>query len=357
MSQERRVVFVPGFAGASLGKPPDTYKVGPGFKDAWSGLLARGFCSPGSVLGFLRETDEPHRPALAGIGENVEMSEDRSKILARTAGVPYVENGIPGVLRRVVIDGDVGVETGEINFPGDVVITGNISRGYRVSAWGTVKVEGTCAGAVSCTEDLVVKGGINCPGTPIEAGRDVIAKFIENSVVWSRRNVIVSQAILHSRVEAEGEIIITQPGGRLVGGLSRAGVGVIVPVLGAPIGAKTVVELGVSPRERRIYDSAERDLKAVEKEIDEVTRMMSPKAKGGSVDTLRLKRYLARLDEKRKGLLQRIAAMKEEFKAGKGFLSADLVLPGAVVVMGTEPIEFHEETRFVRMGVAPSETH
>ncbi len=357
MRQQRRVVFVPGFGGVSLGKPPDTYKVGPGFRDAWSGLLARGFCSPGSVLGFLREVDEPRTPALESIGENVEISEDRTKVLARTAGVPYVEDGIPGVLRRVVIDGDVGVETGDINFPGDVVITGNVSRGYRVSAWGTVAVEGTCAGAVSCTEDLVVKGGINCPGTPVEAGRDVIAKFIENSVVWSRRNIVVSHAILHSRVEAEGQITITEPRGRLVGGQSRAGVGVIVPVLGALMGVKTVVELGVSPRERRIYDSVERDLKAVEKEIDEVKRMISPKAKGGSVDVLRLNRYLARLDEKRKGLLQRIATMKEEFKEGKGFLWADLILPGVVIVMGTELVEFNEESRFVRMGVAPSETH
>lgn len=350
-------MFVPGFGGASLGKPPETYKVGPGFGNAWSGLLARGFCSPGSVLGFLREVDEPRMPAMEKIGENVEISEDRAKVLARTAGVPYVEDGIPGVLRRVIIDGDVGVETGDINFPGDVTITGNVSRGYRVSAWGTVTIEGICAGAVSCTEDLVVKGGINCPGTPVEAGRDVIAKFIENSVVWSRRNVVVSYAILHSRVEAEGRITITGPRGRLVGGQCRAGVAVIVPVLGAPMGVKTVVELGVSPRERRIYDSAERDLKAVEKEMDEVTRMISPRAKGGSVDGLRLKRYLARLDEKRKGLLQRIAAMKEEFREGKGFLSADLILPGAVVMVGIQSMEFNEESRFVRMGVAPSETN
>lgn len=355
MDRERRVVFVAGFSGALMGRPRERYKVGPGFGEAWSDLLARGFCSPGSVLGFLRDAGEAQGFPLNLLGEGVFVSGDDRKVVARTSGVPYVDDGVPGVLRKVVIEGDVGLETGDINFPGDVVIEGSVSRGYRVSAWGTVTVEQTCAGGVSCTEDLVVRGGINAPGATIEAGRHVFARFIENSSVSAKGDVIVAHAIVHSRIDAEGRVVITGPSGKLVGGRCRARVGVTVPVLGAPMGIRTVVELGVSPRERRILEALEKDLKAVEDEMDEASRMINPRSKSESLDVLRLKRYLNRLDEKRKGLITRIGQMKQKFRDAEGLLEAQLVLPGVTVVIGTGETQFFEETPKVRLGVAPSE--
>lgn len=99
--------------------------------------------------------------------KSIEEVDEGDKIVLRASygGVLEFENGIVGIGKQLVINGDVGPETGSITFDGTVVITGTILAGYSVNATGDISV-GAREGVTNAKElrseqaDIYIQGGI-----------------------------------------------------------------------------------------------------------------------------------------------------------------------------------------------------
>ncbi len=357
----------------SVGRPPSVHPVGPGFLEGWQSMIALGTVREGDVLCFVRNPERCRRgtgvtglPVLLGqdrpafrASQTTSVSKDGKSLLAKRAGIPYIEDGVASVLDHVIIQGNVGRKTGDLAFPGDITVQGDVDSGFRVSAGQNLIVEGSLSGSAAAGGQIAVRGGINAPGESVESGRGIYCRFMENSLVRTTGPVTVTEAVVHSVVETEEGLRVTDPSGRIVGGRIRAGRGVIVNTAGSSMGVPTVIEVGISPKYRREFSKLERDLQRIRQELDDVKRSSLMTKMGREYDSLRLKRVSLFLESQEKELSEKLSALKERMrKLGRpGHFWAEHVLPGTKLAMGVSVTEFRGHVEGLRMGVIRGEAH
>lgn len=210
------------------------------------------------------------KEAVIPCGKNVILQENGSKALAAIDGQVTMVNNRLTVLPVIVINNDVDLSTGNINFVGSVVIRGAVQPGFVVKADGNVEVGGTVSGSTIEGRNIVVRMGIQGMNKGyIKAQENVIAKFIENAVIQAGQNVMVSEAIMHSRVSAGKRVEVNGRRGLIVGGVVAAGEEIRAKVIGSPLATLTEIEVGVNPALREEYANARKLLKQIEFKLDQ----------------------------------------------------------------------------------------
>ncbi|MFW6386435.1 MAG: FapA family protein [Bacillota bacterium] len=217
----------------------------------------------GDVLATLKEA-EPGNPGMAVTGEEVPPPEPRQKslkpgknvkkqdektLIADVAGQVVKKNDKVEVLPVHEVNGDVDLNTGNIDFVGNVHVRGSVHEGFEVKARGNVEIRGNVSGAkiTSGGEVVVHKGFIGKNKGLIEADGDVKAKFVENGEIKAGNNIEVTDAVMHSRLSAGNNIKITQKKGLLVGGSSRATSEIEVNIVGSALATDTKIAAGIDP--------------------------------------------------------------------------------------------------------------
>ncbi|MDN5337963.1 MAG: uncharacterized protein PWQ20_1033 [Thermotogaceae bacterium] len=101
---------------------------------------------------------KPGRDIKLLAGENVEILDD-TKVVATADGLPEYKDGKFSVKKSLKIRGDIDYSTGNINFPGDISIDGNVRDGFTVKAEGNIHINGIIEAAT-----VVAKGDITAIG-------------------------------------------------------------------------------------------------------------------------------------------------------------------------------------------------
>ncbi|HHY11830.1 MAG TPA: DUF342 domain-containing protein [Firmicutes bacterium] len=360
--------------GHSKGKPPDTFAAGPGFREEWRKISSRGSVREGGTLAFVRNLEKcsfgitvtgekvpyfANGPVIK-CGDNAIVSKDGKYALATRPGIPYVEKRKPGVLCSIAISGDIGPETGDIAFPGDFMIKGDVLQGFRVSSWGSLSISGNLYGSATCAGNITVKGGIIAPGETVESGGSISARYCENSVVRAFGNILISDSVMHSIVETEQSLIVSQDSGRIVGGLAIAKSGVSAHSIGSAMGIPTVFEIGASPKLRRKYEKIQKEVIAVRGEIQRIKHAGLRRTSENRLqfDNLRLQRMSRHYEDREEELNHMLSTVKDAIdRSQQGYFSAQYVLPGAKVLVGLNEIRFESPERNVNIGVKLDETN
>lgn len=170
-------------------------------------------------------------PAVAG--DDVRLVYDRKsvieeqeldKIVLRAAhdGALVYKEGVLSVVKHLVINGDVGPETGSITFEGAVTIYGTVLAGYSVVASGDIAVEGsegiTNAKMLQSKEgDIYIKGGIFGGNTTIvEAQGDIFIKHANNCKLYGE-DIHVGLYLLGTDIIATN-VFVDKHAGKIIGG-------------------------------------------------------------------------------------------------------------------------------------------
>ena len=73
-----------------------------------------------------------------------EVEEDGKTVLrSKTNGIIGELNGVLTVQNHLLIDGDVGLETGNLKFDGSIQVRGTVMPGYSIIASGDISIEST----------------------------------------------------------------------------------------------------------------------------------------------------------------------------------------------------------------------
>ncbi len=203
-------------------------------------------------------------PTLKGTGFT--LSEDKEKYTANFSGKVELINGQLYVTNVLLINGDTDASTGDIQFSGDVIITGNVHYGYSIFAEGSIIINGNVE-AASLTAGMNVelrsgmqgggKGTIDCKG-------NVSGKFFEQ-VTINCRGDLNANSILHCNIRTDGQVIVSGRHGIIVGGTVEALGGISATVLGnisetktnLIVGASASVAAEISTLESEIFDTSE----------------------------------------------------------------------------------------------------
>lgn len=175
-------------------------------------------------------------------GPGTKLSEDGNKIYAQIEGQPHVDAmGTITVCPELIIKGDLGFETGDILFEGNVIVDGTVKQGFKVKGASLTarEIEGA---EIDLTGDLNVSLGI-VDAELINVKGSVQAKFIHNSKINAFGDLIVQREIMDSCIRLSGSCINTS--GVIIASEISANMGVDAGNIGTDTSGPSRLTVGV----------------------------------------------------------------------------------------------------------------
>ena len=200
-------------------------------------------------------------------GKNIHLSEDKCEMYADVSGNVTLVDDTVFVSNQYEVPADVGASTGDIEYDGSVLVKGNVLTGYKIKATGDITVNGVVEGATLITDGkIVLKRGIQGKGQAnLQAGGDVISNFIESAnVICSGK--IMTDAVMHSKIQAEDDIIVKGKRGLIAGGSMRTKTRIEAKTIGSTMGTMTELEVGVDPKITERYRILEKEMDSLASE-------------------------------------------------------------------------------------------
>lgn len=201
------------------------------------------------------------------LGENVQAQEqdDGSTVVVATAsGELLAERSSIAVRPAHTVKGNVGVETGNIKFPGSVYVKGGVDSGYYIFANGDIRItEAVEACLLSADGDILLKQGVKGAGKAVlrSKGRIGLA-FAEQATLLSVGDISIKGGCMHSEVKCNGTLRMQSDRGTVVGGRVRVRKGLEAQNLGSARGVATEVSFG---QDYLIADRIEKEEREIEK--------------------------------------------------------------------------------------------
>ncbi len=293
-------------------------------------------------------------------GNNIDISEDNTTLISQVDGhVELVEGSV--FVSDVLIVENVDNATGNIDYEGSVQINGNVNTNFQVKAKGDIEVKGVVEGAfLEAGENIIIARGVNGMGKgSLKAGGNIISKFLQ-SVTAQAEGYIASESVLHSCLMAGTEINIDGKKGFITGGSVSAVKSVNVKTLGSPMGADTVVEVGVDPNLTARIKELQEQIEVEHGEIQSIQQILiSTKKKmtqGVKLSPEQLK-YVQTLVEANQMKTKIVAENVEEMErlqsqlkgnAGANVTVRDTVHPGTKICIGDVSMTVRKEMQFCK---------
>lgn len=159
------------------------------------------------------------------------------------------------VLDFLLIEGDINYKTGNLNFQGEIFISGSVGPSFSIVADGNITVCGSVdTGAKIMSKGNVLVGkGISGRKTRVMALGYIQAQFVSDAYLQCGRNIYLgnyaSGAQLRAGDRIKVEHAIGQKGGCVMGGQAWASHSIDVHTAGASNQVSTELNVGVSPEQ------------------------------------------------------------------------------------------------------------
>ena len=274
------------------------------------GITVRGEEIPFSV----EQVDAPEP------GDNIRVEEDSA--YAEIGGQLQVVSGSFRVEDRLEISGEVGYETGSIEFPGDVILKGEIKDGFHIWAGRSVSALVTVdVSEIYCRGDFSSKMGIIGRGKALlRCGGKVQTRFVTSCHVESKESIYVDQYAYMSYLGCQDRLAMGKKG-RLVGGTVTAVNGIRAFAIGNRAGVPTVVRAGID-------FIAERKLRLIREKHQAVTlRLQRFSEMAGDDPNDRQLDILRHLEDRQNRLAVRMGEVAGALDANE---DAEIVVDGTV---------------------------
>ena len=174
--------------------------------------------------------------------------------------------------------------------------------------------------------DIVVHQGIAAKTEgKVRCGKSLYSKFIEHAHVDAGQNVIVTDGIVHSFVDANKMILCQGKRAQIVGGHLRASEEINSKILGSVAGTETLLEVGYDPRSKERLVQLEAARRGVEKSMEEVElniKTLETLQRAQKTLPPEKAQYLTEQSEKRAQLLGQLDETNKEIATINSYLSS-----------------------------------
>jgi len=201
---------------------------------------------------------KPQIPA----GKNTSLIEDESKLVADCDGIIKFVNTI-NIDEMMHIRGNIDFSTGNINFPGDVTIDGDVSSGFSVKAGGNLIIKGVVEDAkIETVGNLVIAKGIYGGSSgDVIVGKDLRCNYIENAILHVDGDITVDY-IIDGKITCNGNIYLSGAKELIVGGEIQLMGELVARQIGNEREYPTIIRI----QGERIVDQAEIDRLRIKEE-------------------------------------------------------------------------------------------
>lgn len=205
---------------------------------------------------------------------NTRVNEDMTTVHSLHNGMIETRNGVITVLDTYTLDGDCDLSTGNIEFDGNVSISGAVISGMVVKATGDVTIGGVVNDAeIIAGGNVTLSRGMqgNDKGK-VTAGGSIVAAFIERSDIRAALDV-TSDVIMHSVVEAGRFLVLDGKRGNIVGGNARVGKEVRAKTVGGSSQVQTDISVGLVPAKITRMKFLKEELVKLRKEEEKIQQI------------------------------------------------------------------------------------
>ncbi|OGR25063.1 MAG: hypothetical protein A2277_21115 [Desulfobacterales bacterium RIFOXYA12_FULL_46_15] len=197
-------------------------------------------------------------------GQGVELSEDGLKLTASLTGQPSIDiKGVVSVLETFTVKGDVDFKTGNINFSGNVIVTGTVKEGFRVECEDLTANE-INGGVIRIKGNLKISNGI--VNADIETEGGIQAKFLNKAKVYGYGNIMVTREIMESYIAVSGSL--NNETGRITASTIAARRGISVKQIGTEKAEYSTIKAGADDHLRWVAEKYDSKLEKAQKELD-----------------------------------------------------------------------------------------
>lgn len=193
-------------------------------------------------------------------GANV-IDHEKGLFAGKSGRLSISNDGAITIEEVLLLKKGVDFTTGNITFPGDVILQGKIADGFKVYTGGSLVANDVVdVTEIVCKKDMIVQAGIEGKGRgALRVGGTLSAKYIQNCKVAVRGDITVSGSIVQSKVYSMGFIRMGDSG-KLVGCECIVIGGVKAFDIGAPRGTKTYIRCGTNFTIQQELDIANKQL-------------------------------------------------------------------------------------------------
>ena len=205
----------------------------------------------GKTVDGLPIAAKPGRPCPIRLGKGLEVRADGA-VLARRAGVVTVVANISiDVTDCYRHDGDVTVQSGNLDAEGSVIVKGDVQPDFVIRASADVTVQGSVfSGFVEADGNVTVTGAVSGkPQGGVTAGGEVCCHHAISAKLVSGGTLHVLDSAFHCTIEAQA-LDLQRGHGTLVGGTTRAQQ-ISAKVIGSEASIPTVLVLADAGQQRR----------------------------------------------------------------------------------------------------------
>jgi uncharacterized protein len=171
-----------------------------------------------------------------GFRDTVYNKKKAKYLISKRSGLLNLKNNRTTIEPMVQLD-TIDYSTGNIDFDGSIVIKESIKDGFTVKCSKDLIVKGALGACnVECGGDVFIQGGVNGRGKGIiKAGGNVAAKFVENTYVYSEKDICIKGYSLLSTLVSKNRVFVgtEKAKGKIIGGKIYAWESILTHFIGS----------------------------------------------------------------------------------------------------------------------------
>ncbi len=287
-------------------------------------------------------------PTEWNIGPNIILSEDKTQAIASQAGQVYLKGKQICVDPALELPSDVDLSTGNIDFVGNIIIKGGVTDGFSVMSGGNIEIFGHIGKCYIFAEgNIIAHQGIQGKDdAQIECKGNLFAHFIERSSINIGGNLIVTKALLHSKViSGKGIYVLDEKKSIIAGGDIKAQNEIVSAQIGAESYIETHIESGYSKALIQKNTTIQKTVETLSNQIFEYTTQLSS-APPNSAEALKLTKLIsssAKQKDKNEKILDQNKSTLQKLRKASSISASKSFLPGVKLRIGAHTLDITAE--------------
>jgi uncharacterized protein (DUF342 family) len=276
-------------------------------------------------------------------------------IISEINGQLIESKKVLSVQDTLIIKGPVDYTTGNIIFPGDVLIEGPVCDGFKIYSGGSVTIKQTFDVTEAVTKgDLVVSGGIIGRGAALlKVNGGIRTKFIENCRAAARKAIFVDSEIINSSVFTLERIEMGDQG-MILGGDIYAVHGIKTGGIGKKAGKSTRIHCGIDFTTQQEKEKNNNRLRMLAAKLAKLRELIAAPDMGGE-RRVKMEELLHRLEEEQQSTSTRVTELLDHINADESAIVevSGEITPGTLIEICQIALFVTEPLRKVRVRLDP----
>ena len=283
------------------------------------------------------------------VGRNTVLNKEGTLLISQKTGHVTFANGKFHVDPILKINGNIDNSTGNLDYDGDIFISGDVRNGFSIKATGSIDIRGSVEGAViTASGPITIASGMSGNGKGVLTSESHIkCRYLEHCTVSAGGNVY-AESIINSKVKCGQDIVVTSGMGAIIGGTLLAASNINARIIGSKV-RRLITELVIANIPKSVEESEKltRELEQLHYNMSEVKKNINCLENSQRADKEQLLERLKQAEEylniREQGINNRLEEIAADTAVQTGLIQCQQLLPVVRIRMGASVLLIQEE--------------